>query len=128
MVGGVAAVPPDASGTVDYTTVDGTALAGTDYVAATGRLAFLPGNAFPRPVSITVFDDAIDEPNEQFMLVLSNPQGGVVLGDATAVVTIVDNDPVPRSRSATASLEGDAGSARMLLRRRRSSPAAAASP
>ena len=104
------AVPPDASGTVDYTTVDGTALAGMDYVATTGTLTFLPGNAFPRRVSITVFDDAIDEPNEQFTLVFSNPQGGVVLGDAKAVVTILDNDPVPQITVGECEVfEGDAG-------------------
>lgn len=41
--------------------------------------------------------DTIDEPDEQFSIVLSNPRG-LTLGDATGTVTIVDDDPEPEMR------------------------------
>jgi hypothetical protein len=109
-------LPPDASGTVDYATVDGTARAGTDYVAVTGTLTFAPGSVLPNVVFLTLLADGIDEPDEQFTLVLSNPQGGVVLGDATAVVTIVDADPMPQITLGDCEMfEGDTGTAECVF-------------
>jgi hypothetical protein len=84
--------PPDAEGTIDFATVDGTALAGVDYIATAGTLTFGPGHVGPRIARVSLVGDSLDEPDEHFSLVLSNPQGGVVLGDATADVTIVDDD------------------------------------
>jgi hypothetical protein len=104
--------PADAEGTIDYTTVDGTALAGVDYIAASGTLTFYPGGTtpgFPGNPRIVLVGDALDEPDEHFSLVLSNPQGGVLLGDATADVTIVDDDdPSLVTTGDCAAPEGDA--------------------
>ncbi|MEK7465232.1 MAG: Calx-beta domain-containing protein [Patescibacteria group bacterium] len=57
--------------TVDYTTADGTATAGSDYTAATGTLTFSPGQT-SKTVSITIFGDTIYEGNETFTVTLSN--------------------------------------------------------
>jgi hypothetical protein len=101
--------PPDAEGTLDYATADGTALAGVDYIAASGTLTFYPGSISHGIVRISLLADTLDEPDEHFSLLLSNPQGGVVLGDGTADVTIVDDDdPSLLATGDCAAPEGDA--------------------
>src|SRR5262249_44553285 len=48
---------------VSYTTVNGTATAGSDYAATTGNLVFAPGTK-SRTVSVAVFGDTVVEPDE----------------------------------------------------------------
>ena len=79
---------------VDYETVDGTARAGSDYEAAAGTLEFEPGET-ERTVDVGMLDDAVDEGEETFALVLSNPSG-VKIGDGRATGTIENSDPVQR--------------------------------
>lgn len=69
---------------VDYTTVEGTARAGEDYVAASGTLHFAAGET-NKQIVIEILDDALAEGVEQFSLVLSNPTGGVSLGNSMAI-------------------------------------------
>ncbi len=78
--------------TVDYATVEGTAHAGEDYVATSGTLHFGAGETI-KLISIPILNDALKESEEQFHLVLSNPTGGVSLGNSNTVVRIQDNDP-----------------------------------
>ena len=81
--------------TVDYATSDGDARAGEDYRAASGTLAFAPGET-AKTVSVPVLDDAHDDGGESFALALSNPQGGNAwLADAEAVGTIENSDAMP---------------------------------
>ena len=62
---------------VDYVTTNGTAIAGEDYVATSGTLVFEPGESSKTvPVSITA--DVPPEPDETFVLLLSNPVNGFV--------------------------------------------------
>ncbi len=77
--------------TVDFATVDGTAHAGADYVAASGTLHFAAGET-NKQIAITILDDALEEREEQFRLVLSNPTGGVSLGNSNVVIRIQDNE------------------------------------
>ncbi|MET0551966.1 MAG: Calx-beta domain-containing protein [Vicinamibacteria bacterium] len=79
--------------TVAYATADGTAVAGEDYTAATGTITF-PAGTTAAEARVTVFVDGIDEPSETFALNLSNAVGAVI-GDGSAVGTIVDGDPPP---------------------------------
>src|SRR5919198_2305754 len=65
---------------VDYLTEDGSASAPGDYEAASGALTFAPGEV-SKQVVVTVVGDTLDEPHEQFTLVLSNPSGAT-LADA----------------------------------------------
>ena len=65
---------------VNFRTADGTALAGADYLAATGRAVFDPG-ATRTTVSIPVLGDGSDEPDETFALRLSNPTQAVLAGE-----------------------------------------------
>jgi hypothetical protein len=78
---------------VDYATADGTAIAGSDYVATSGTLEFAPG-VTSQAIVITILGDTADETPETFRVVLSNPQNAV-LDRAEAVVTIVDVAAIP---------------------------------
>ena len=79
--------------TVDWETLDGSAKAGEDYVAASGTLAFGPGETV-KTVRVAVIDDAHDEGHEVMLLVLPNAQGAVI-GDAVAKGTIENSDRMP---------------------------------
>ncbi len=87
---------------VDYATVDGTARAGSDYLATSGTLWFLWPETNSQSFSISVLDDGVVEGDEAFSVVLSNPRTDLldfpeaVLGNKTnAVITILDNDAAP---------------------------------
>lgn len=85
--------------TVDYTTSDGLAAAGSDYVATSGTLSFGPG-VTSQSVTIPVVDDATVEPGETVNLTLSNPTAGASLGTSTSVLAILNNDVAFRFDSA----------------------------
>ncbi len=77
---------------VDYRTSDGSAIAGQDYSARAGTLTFGPG-MLTRTLMVPILHDTVKEGDETFLVTLSNPTGGSVLGaQATAAVTIVDDD------------------------------------
>ena len=79
--------------TVDYTTSDGTAEAGADYVAASGTLTFEAGET-ATTVPVRLLDDAHDEGAETLTLRLSNASGAPI-ADARATGTIANGDPLP---------------------------------
>lgn len=94
---------------VSYATSDGTAVAGSDYVAATGTLTFAPG-VTSQTFSVTVNGDATSEPTETFNVTLSSPVNATV-GTATATGTIVDDDSAPVLTIGNVSqAEGNSGS------------------
>ncbi|HEY0635553.1 MAG TPA: S8 family serine peptidase [Gammaproteobacteria bacterium] len=77
---------------VEYTTADGTALAGTDYVAASGVLQFADGET-TQNFAVRLLDDGLPENDESLTLTLTNVAGGATLGwPDSAVLTITDND------------------------------------
>jgi subtilisin family serine protease len=78
--------------TVNYSTGDGTAAAGSDYTATSGTLTFAVGQT-SKSFTIPIVKDTLDESDETVNLTLSNPGGGATLGvQDTAVLTIIDND------------------------------------
>ncbi|MEC9433776.1 MAG: Calx-beta domain-containing protein [Pseudomonadota bacterium] len=79
--------------TVDWATVDGTARAGSDYAAASGRVSFAAGET-SAAITVQVTGDLADEADERFAVRLSSPSGAV-LGRAEATVTIADDDEAP---------------------------------
>jgi hypothetical protein len=83
---------------VSWTTADGTATAGTDYVAAKGELTLLSFE-HDKLLTFVVNGDRAAERDETFRIVLSNATGGTV-ARAEAVVTIVDDDGGARRRAA----------------------------
>lgn len=78
--------------TVSYATADGTALAGSDYVAATGTITF-PPNTTTQEVGVTVLGDGLREspPRETFFVNLSNPSGAVI-ADGQGQGTVIDDE------------------------------------
>ncbi|HEV2860520.1 MAG TPA: Calx-beta domain-containing protein [Pyrinomonadaceae bacterium] len=78
---------------VNYSVKGVTATEGADYVAASGRLVFAPGET-SKTVPVPVAGDALDEPDETFELKLASPSHAA-LADATGTGTITDNDPTP---------------------------------
>ena len=79
--------------TVEYRTVAGTALAGTDYTAAAGTLTFEAGER-RATIEVATIEDEVAELDETFTVELSGPSGGV-LGDRTGVGTIADDEAAP---------------------------------
>lgn len=87
--------PAPAGVSIDYTTVDETALAGLDYQRSTGRLTFTTGQTQTN-FAVPLIDDTIDELPETILLQLNNPVNALPGTPLTASLTIVDNDSPPR--------------------------------
>ncbi|HEU5012968.1 MAG TPA: Calx-beta domain-containing protein [Roseiflexaceae bacterium] len=99
--------------TVDFATQDNSATAGSDYVAATGKLTFATGET-TKTVTIAVNGDTTDEADEQFFVNLANPVNATI-ADAQAVGTIMDDDgPVLRVSNASVT-EGNSGTATIIF-------------
>ncbi|SHO67271.1 chitinase [Pseudoxanthobacter soli DSM 19599] len=79
--------------TVAYTTANGTAIAGSDYVAQSGTITFAPGET-TKEIHVTAIGDGVVEPNETFSVVLSAPSGATI-ATGTATGTIVNDDAPP---------------------------------
>lgn len=75
---------------VDFVTADDTALAGSDYFATNGTLNFAPGE-LNKSVVVQVLGDSASEPNEAFLLVLTNAVNAVI-GTATGSGTILRDE------------------------------------
>jgi hypothetical protein len=81
----------DSTSTVKYATSDGTATAGSDYVAQSGTLTFAPGESV-KPLSISLIDDKLVEPDETLNLALSDPTGTSTLGSRSTATFVIQND------------------------------------
>lgn len=80
--------------TVSYATANGSATAGSDYIATSGTLTFDPG-VTSLTISVTVNGDTVIEPDEVFYVNLSNASPGAELSDGQGVGTIRDDDTPP---------------------------------
>lgn len=78
--------------TVNYATADGSANAGSDYVASSGPLTFLPGIT-TQNVTVTINGDTTVEPDETFTVNLSGASNATI-ARATATGTILNDDAV----------------------------------
>jgi hypothetical protein len=87
--------------TVNWTTADDTAKAGTDYVGASGTVTFASGQA-TATVSVTVNGTNADGPNKDFELIATPSGGTSVLGVAT-----IQNANAAISVSDASATEGD---------------------
>jgi uncharacterized repeat protein (TIGR01451 family) len=106
--GGNAAVVVNRTGntagaaTIDYATTDtaglnpcnsfnGIASSRCDYATTIGTLRFAAGES-TKTIFIPLVDDAWAEGTETFTLTLSNPSGATLGANASAVITLTDND------------------------------------
>ena len=110
------AQPSAVSVRVDYTTVDGTALAGLDYSMRVSRVTFLPGET-EKTIAIPVTVNTRDNVDlRHFSIRLTGATGaGLDPARAEAIGTIVDDDATPSLSAADLSTaEGAAGATRNL--------------
>ena len=90
--------PPSQTVTLDYTTEDGTATAGSDYTATSGTLTIEPSqitHGLPQAtIRVPLLEDNNIEESETFTLVLSNPSPSSVLAlrNTRGKGTIRDNE------------------------------------
>ncbi|MCU0535120.1 MAG: PQQ-dependent sugar dehydrogenase [Hydrococcus sp. Prado102] len=89
--------------TVNFATSNGTAIAGSDYTSRNGTLTFNPGQT-TQTIAIPILDNNINESNETFNVVLSNPSNAV-LSDATGLGTISDTLVVARTTTLPTTIE-----------------------
>jgi serralysin len=76
--------------TVDYTTANGTAIAGSDYTLTAGTATFPAGTTI-QTITVPTTNDATDEQDEYFYVNLSNPTNSTI-GDSQGYAYIDDND------------------------------------
>jgi hypothetical protein len=81
---------------VGYSTQDGSARAGEDYVAKSGSLSF-SGSTTTRQISVSGLQDTAVEPGESFFVNLTNPSGAVLAKPQGAAVILDDDSPPPPS-------------------------------
>jgi CSLREA domain-containing protein len=86
----------DGVASVHYATSDGTAtIADNDYVAASGNLTWLDGDATSRTFNVVINGDLKVEPDETINLTLSNAIGAILGVPNTGTITIVNDDQAP---------------------------------
>ena len=80
------AMPNDV--TFDIATANGTATAGSDYIAASAKGLKIPAGQLSTTFTVQVIGDTVVEPNERFRVILSNVTGtGVTRGTAFGYIT-----------------------------------------
>ncbi|MGI8808457.1 MAG: Calx-beta domain-containing protein [Acidimicrobiales bacterium] len=83
-----------APSSVVWATADGTATAGSDYVAvAPATVSFAAGEA-TKTVTVAVNGDTVTEADEQFSVKLSSPSEGTAIDDDTGTATVTNDDGV----------------------------------
>ena len=81
--------------TVDYQTVDGTAVAGQDYDATSGTLTIRAG-AGKRVIEVPLIADSVDDDHETFEMVFSNIAGGDARFSSTRATGTIRDSTGPR--------------------------------
>jgi hypothetical protein len=109
---------------VDYTTVNGTAVAGSDFTAVANTLTFNPGQT-NQQIVVPVLGDVVDEgSSESFTVQLTNANSANI-DDAQGSGTITDDDTARLSQTVGPQVwEGDSGMTTAVFPITLSTPAA----
>ena len=92
---------------VGYTTADGTARAGVDFLAVSGKLAWAAGDTAPKQIKVPITDGNLsDNSTRTFSVRFLTATGGATLGAASETVNILEDDAV-RPTTVTLSVLGD---------------------
>jgi hypothetical protein len=102
--------------TVDFTTLNGTATAGNDYVAASGTVT-IPAGTTTAPINITINGDTTLEPDETFFIGLSNATNVSFINLSNATVTIANDDATLELNHSSYSVNESAGLAIVTILR-----------
>ncbi len=96
-------VPDGTQATVQFSTQDGTAIAGQDYTATSGTLTFPAGVTTTQTANITVqvLGSTKDQPSKTFLVNLTNPVSATI-GTSPGTGTIQYNNPAPTATIANA--------------------------
>jgi hypothetical protein len=101
--------------TVQVTTSNGTATAGSDYTAVSQTLTWNAGDPLTQNVNVPIIGDTNPEGAETFTVTLSSPTNAV-LADATATGTINDEEgPIAFYVNDVSKLEGNSGTSPMTF-------------
>lgn len=100
--------------TVNFQTANGSAIAGADYVAASGTVTFTPAQ-LTRTITVTVNGETVFEPDETFNLNLAGATNATI-ADNQGVGTITNDDSQPRiSINDVSVAEGDSGTSNAVF-------------
>ena len=99
--------PTSQSVSFSFATSNGTATAGSDYIATSGALTFAPGEV-EKPVVVLVNGDTVDESQETFFLDISNVQNATV-NSSRGTGFINDDDGPTISINDVSVTEGNSG-------------------
>ena len=77
---------------LNYQTENGTAMAGSDFTAASGQVIWADGDTANKTITIAILDDALLESDEQFKVLLTAVVGSVQTTANSMTLTIKDNE------------------------------------
>lgn len=84
---------------VNYSTADSSAIAGSHYTATSGTLNWADGDASPKNVPVTILNDASPKQARQFRINLNTPSAGTGVGTYGSVAVLIEDPnatlPVP---------------------------------
>ena len=104
----------DQTVSVQYTTVDISAKAGSDYGATSGTLTFAPGET-TKTVAVPVYGDVVYEENQQLYSRLSGATNATI-ERTYAIGTIIDDDAAPSvAISDVSKAEGNSGTTNLTF-------------
>jgi hypothetical protein len=77
--------------TVNFTTVNGTALAGQDFTATSGTLTWADGDTAPKPVTIPLLNNPVIGASKTLSVTLSQPVNGSLGATTAATLTLTES-------------------------------------
>ncbi|MEY2565285.1 MAG: hypothetical protein QOH88_3478 [Verrucomicrobiota bacterium] len=80
---------------VNFSTTNGTALAGTDYVATSGTLSWMDGDVAPKLVTVTLLNNPTVAASKSLTVNLSAPLNGSLGSPSTMTLTLTEPAPTP---------------------------------
>ncbi len=85
--------PPTRTIAIDYTTADGTALAGSDYTATSGTLVWAPGSGADQSFSVPIQNATSPKADKTYTITLSRPVNGIIGGQNPVQATVIGTVP-----------------------------------
>ena len=102
--------------TVNFSTSNGTAIAGSDYVANSGTISFSPLTT-SGTATVQVTGDTVVEPNETFTVTLNNATNASFISGPQTVATIVNDDATAQFSAASQNVTEESGVATVTVTR-----------
>jgi hypothetical protein len=105
---------------VDFSTSDGTAIAGSDYNSVSGALTFADGET-SKTFTVPILNNPLFEGKETVILTLSNPTGNGVLGNLSSATLKINEPGILEFSSLTFNVIESGGTATITVTRLESS-------